>query len=72
MDAESIAFPAHIDGLLLWASVLPWLHKQGLDHFQYQLIPVYQDIILFCFSGLAFGIILFFLSPGIIKNFFAF
>jgi uncharacterized protein YacL len=46
--------------------------KQGLDHFQITLIPVYQDIILFGFSGLAFGIILFFLSPGIIINFFAF
>ena len=37
--------------------------KQGLDHFQITLIPVYQDIILFGFSGLAFGIILFFRHP---------
>src|SRR5690554_6951179 len=46
--------------------------KQGLDHFNIILIPVYQNIILFIICGLAFGILLFFLSPGIIKHFFAF
>jgi len=43
-----------------------------LNHFSIQLIPVYQEIILFIFCGLAFGIILFLLSPGIIKHIFAF
>lgn len=46
--------------------------KQGLDHFNIVLIPLYQDIILYTLFGFAFAIILFFISPSIIIHSHAF
>ena len=44
-----------------------FLVRSVLGHLHIRLIPRYQDIILFTFFGLAFGIILFFLSSRIMK-----
>jgi uncharacterized protein YacL len=46
--------------------------QQVLDHFNIILLPIYQEIILTIICGIAFGIILFLLSPSIIKYFLAF
>jgi uncharacterized protein YacL len=51
---------------------IAFLAKSVLDHFGIILIPIYQDIAIYTFCGLTFGIILFLLSPGIINHSVAF
>lgn len=53
-------------GLVIGFGVAYYI-KQGLDHFNIVLIHRYQDIILYIFFGLIFGLILYFISPSIIK-----
>ena len=43
-----------------------------LERLNILFIPVYQEIVLLFLSGIAFGIILFLISPGIIHHFFHF
>lgn len=43
-----------------------------LERLNILFIPVYQEIVLLFLSGIAFGIILFLISPGIIHHFFSF
>jgi uncharacterized protein YacL len=66
-----VRFLLFLSGMAIGIAVA-FLLKTVLDHFQIVLIPQYQDIILYVLGSLAFGIILFFLSSGIIKHSIAF
>jgi uncharacterized protein YacL len=52
-------------GLFMGMAIAYYI-EQGLEHFNVELIPIYQDIILYTLFGLVFAIILYFISPSII------